>query len=108
MEAGKIQGIMKRLNGLFYQKVLFNGPWGIGKTKHILDSIEGDENIIYTSLFGKNDIKTFYEELYYQLVSSSKAKRQKVLTYMDKIDFSKFGFSVSVPLMADILTSIQK
>lgn len=108
MEAGKIQGIMKRLNGLSYQKVLFNGPWGIGKTKHILDSIEGDENIVYVSLFGKNNTKTFYEELYYQLVSSSKAKRQKVLTHMDKIDFSKFGFSVSVPLMADILTSIQK
>lgn len=108
MEAGKIQEIMNRLNGLSYQKVLFNGPWGIGKTKHILDSIEGDENIIYASLFGKNNIKTFYEELYYQLVSSSTVKRQKLLAHMEKINFSKFGFSVSVPLMADIFTSTQK
>lgn len=108
MEANKIQEIMKRLNGLSYQKVLFNGPWGVGKTKHILDSIEDNENIIYTSLFGKNNIQSFYEEVYYQLVSSNTAKVKRVLEQMEEIKFSKLGFSVSVPLMSEILTRIQK
>lgn len=108
MEASKIQEIMKKLHRLSYQKILFNGPWGIGKTEHISKVIEDNRDIIYISLFGKNNIKQFYEELYYQLISSSKVKMQKALTHMEKFDFSKFGFSISVPLINDILTSIQK
>jgi len=99
---------MAKLDKLPYQKVLFDGPWGIGKTKHILDSIIGKENTYYISLFGKKDINTFYQELYYLLLSESEVKVRKVLKHLNKINFSKFGLSMSIPLMSDILANIQK
>ncbi|MBF0753463.1 hypothetical protein E4T89_04190 [Jeotgalicoccus nanhaiensis] len=40
MEAAKIKEVIERLEGLPYQKILFNGPWGVGKTKYILDSVK--------------------------------------------------------------------
>ena len=45
---------MAKLDKLPYQKVLFDGPWGIGKTKHILDSIIGKENTYYIIMIFKN------------------------------------------------------
>lgn len=108
MEASKIQGIMDRLDKLPYRKFLFSGPWGVGKTKHITDAIKDNENIYYISLFGKNDINTFYEELYYILLSKSKVRVQKVLKYMKNINFSHSGFNISIPYMSDVLTTIQK
>lgn len=108
IEASKIKNIMVKLNGLSYQKILFNGPWGIGKTKYILDSIKNEKDIYYISLFGKNNINTFYEELYYLLLSNNKVRIKKVLKHMNRINFSRFGLSISIPLMSDIMTNIQK
>src|SRR5699024_9686745 len=57
---------------------------------------------------GKKDINTFYQELYYLLLSESEVKVRKVLKHLNKINFSKFGLSMSIPLMSDILANIQK
>lgn len=108
MEAGKINDIMQKIDSFPYQKVLFDGAWGIGKTKHVLEAIEGKENIYYISLFGKKDINTFYEELYYLLLNKNQIKVKKILRHFNKINISKFGMNISIPLVSDLLTSIQK
>lgn len=109
MEASKINEIMLKFQNLPYQKILFNGSWGIGKTNHVRESIKDQENIYYISLFGKKDIDTFYEELYYLLSAKNKvtAGFEKILKHMEEVNISKFGVNISIPLMADLLTSIQ-
>lgn len=108
MEACKIEGIMQRINGLPYQKILFNGPWGVGKTKHILDSVKNNKNIYYISLFGKNNINVFYEELYYVLLSNTKIIWKKTLKLLKNISFSHSGFNISLPYINDVLKTIQQ
>lgn len=107
MEAAKIKEVMERLEGLPYQKILFNGPWGVGKTKYILDSVKKNENIYYISLFGKNSINVFYEDLHYELVSTAKIIWRKTLKYLKEINFSHSGFNISLPYINDVLKIIQ-
>ena len=59
-------------------------------------------------MFGKKDINVFYQELYYLLLPKSKVKLKKVLNRIDKINFSQFGFNISIPLISDISESIQE
>jgi len=99
---------MNKLNDLPYQTILFDGKWGIGKTKYIMDSINDKENVYYISLFGKKDINVFYQELYYLLLSKHKVKFKKVKDKIGKINFSQFGFNISIPLISDIFESIQE
>lgn len=99
---------MNKLDDLPYQKIMFDGKWGIGKTKYIMDSISEKENVYYISLFGKKDINVFYQELYYLLLSKSKVRLKKVLNKIGKINFSQFGFNISIPLISDIFESIQE
>ena len=39
IETAKIIEVMNKLDDLPYQKVMFDGKWGIGKTKYIMNSI---------------------------------------------------------------------
>lgn len=108
MEARNITEIMNKLESLPYQKILFDGAWGVGKTKHINDFIKDKSNIYYISLFGKKDIDSFYQELYYLLASKHKSKIRKVLNNIGKINFSRFGFNLTIPLISDVFESVQK
>ncbi|WP_339229828.1 ATP-binding protein [Oceanobacillus sp. FSL K6-2867] len=99
---------MDKLDDLPYQKILFDGTWGVGKTKHIIESIENKNNIHYISLFGKRDINAFYQELYYLLLSKHEFKFKKILNNMGKINVSQFGFNISIPLISDIFKDIQR
>ncbi|WP_407144633.1 hypothetical protein [Marinilactibacillus psychrotolerans] len=98
---------MNKLDDLPYQKIMFDGKWGIGKTKYILESTNAKENVYYISLFGKRDINTIYQELYYLLIPEDKVKFKKILNKIGEINYSQFGFNVSIPLMADMFKSIQ-
>ncbi|MFP3324581.1 hypothetical protein R0K05_15955 [Planococcus sp. SIMBA_160] len=108
MEATKIIEVMDKLDDLPYQKILFDGPWGIGKTIHTMDSIKDKENVYYISLFGKKNIDDFYQELYYLLLSKHQVKFKKILNSMKNINVSHFGFNISIPLISDIFIDIQK
>lgn len=108
MEADRISEIMLKIEDLPYQKILFDGAWGIGKTKHISEAIKEEENIYYVSLFGKKNINTFYEELYYLLLNKKNVQFEKIRRDLDEINISKFGMNISIPLVSDLLTSIQK
>lgn len=59
-------------------------------------------------MFGKKDINVFYQELYYLLLSQSKVKLKKTLNKIGKINFSRFGFNISIPLISDMFESIQE
>lgn len=78
MEAAKIMNIIDKLDDLPYRRILFDGTWGIGKTKYTRDSIKDKENYYYVSLFGKRNIDAFYQELYYLLLSNHKVKFKKL------------------------------
>lgn len=108
MEATKIIEIIDKLDDLPYQKILIDGMWGIGKTKHIIDSIKGKNNIYYISVFGKKTINAFYEELYYLLLSKHGVKARKILKNIGEVNFSKMGFNISIPLISDIFEEIQE
>lgn len=108
INANKITEIMNKIDKSPYNKILFDGAWGIGKTKHIKDSIKGNENIHYISLFGKSDINDFYQELYYLLVSKSKAKLNQVFQNLEGLSISQFGFNITIPFINDIIKSIKK
>lgn len=108
MEARNITEIMNKLESLPYQKILFDGAWGVGKTKHINDFIKDKNDIYYISMFGKKDINSFYQELYYLLVSKHKSKIRKILNNIGKINLSHFGFNLTIPLISDVFESIQK
>lgn len=108
IEATKIIEVMKNLDDLPYQKILFDGTWGVGKTKHVIESIENSNNTQYISLFGKRDINAFYQELYYLLLSKHEIKFKKILNNMGKINVSQFGFNISIPLISDIFKAIQR
>lgn len=99
---------MNKLDDLPYQKILFDGTWGIGKTKYIMDSLKDKENVYYISLFGKNDINDFYQELYYLLLSKNTAKFKKIVNKIGKITFSHSGFNITIPIISDIFESIQE
>lgn len=108
MEAAKIMNIIDKLDDLPYRRILFDGTWGIGKTKYTRDSIKDKENYYYVSLFGKRNIDAFYQELHYLLLSNHKVKFKKLLNYMENIHLSLFGVDISVPLISDIFIDIQK
>lgn len=76
MEAKYVADIMKKLDVLPYQKILFDGAWGIGKTKYVTQSIDEIENAYYISAFGKKNIESLYQELYYQFLSKHKKTEQ--------------------------------
>lgn len=99
---------MNKLDDLPYQKIMFDGKWGIGKTRYIMEFVKDKKNVYYISLFGKKDINVFYQELYYLLLSKSKVKLKKVLNKIGEINFSRFGFNISIPLLSDIFESIQE
>ncbi|PXW89769.1 hypothetical protein DES38_1095 [Streptohalobacillus salinus] len=107
IEAQKIIKVMNKLDVLPYQKIMFDGKWGIGKTKYILESTNDKENVYYISLFGKRDINTIYQELYYLLIPEDKVKFNKILNKIGKINYSQFGFNVSIPLIADMFKNVQ-
>ncbi|MCK1977062.1 hypothetical protein LNK15_08340 [Jeotgalicoccus huakuii] len=103
MEASKIKEMLDDLDSLPYKKVLFNGSWGIGKTKHILEAVKENEHYIYISLFGKKEINDVYEEIYYQIVSKFRGNTEKLLNIAGDLKYSQFGFSISVPIVKDVL-----
>lgn len=108
MEANKIVEIMSKIETLPYQKILFDGPWGIGKTKFVKEAIEVKPNAYYISIFGKKDIDSVYQELYYHLISKHKELISKFREKIADIDFSAMGISVSTPIMYDVVDSINK
>lgn len=80
MKANEIIKILEQFKGSSYQKVLINGNWGIGKTKYISDFIKEHPNACYVSLFGKRDVNSIIQEIYFRIIENA-PKRQNKKTF---------------------------
>ncbi|OUA56837.1 P-loop NTPase fold protein [Bacillus thuringiensis] len=113
MKANEIVNVLNLFKDSSYQKVLISGNWGIGKTRYVTDFIESHTDVCYISLFGKKDINSIIQEIYYRLIEKAKGGKVKkfwngIRGKLDSLDVSYFGISLSVPLIADLHNTLNK
>ncbi|PSA95822.1 hypothetical protein C6370_00100 [Bacillus atrophaeus] len=114
MKANEIAGVLEQFGQSSYERVLIDGEWGIGKTKYAEDFTKEYDKSCYISLFGQKDIKTIIQEIYFKLIANDdiggKIKKgyRDVAEKLNKIDFSIYGFSLSIPLLGDIYNAMEK
>lgn len=85
-----------------YKKILINGRWGIGKSFYTNQYIEGKNNAIYISLFGKENIEVIQEEIAKELFKKANSKKKfwkkgKELAKKIKGSVSYKGISIKSP-----------
>lgn len=55
MKADCIQQIINKMETLPYRTILFDGPWGVGKSYALNEALEGNLNVCKVSMFGLNN-----------------------------------------------------
>ncbi|MGJ3194724.1 P-loop NTPase fold protein [Peribacillus frigoritolerans] len=113
MKANEIINVLNHFKNSSYQRVLVDGNWGIGKTKYVSDFKEEHKHACYVSLFGKRDINSIIQEIYYQIIEDApKGKLKKHFSLfrekLNKLDISYFGVSLSIPVIANIHEAMNK
>ena len=68
MRADYIYDIIKKFGCFSYDCILFDGPWGIGKTYAIDKALEEQENVCSISMFGLQNSQQIYHEVLCQFV----------------------------------------
>ena len=67
MQADYIKTIIRKIEQLPYNVVLFDGTWGIGKTYAITEALGDNDNVCKISMFGLSDANQIYHEVLFQL-----------------------------------------
>ena len=67
MQADYIKTIIRKIDQLPYNVILFDGTWGIGKTYAINEALEDNDNVCKISMFGLSDANQIYHEVLFQL-----------------------------------------
>lgn len=74
MQADYIYEVIKEFKQLSYDCILFDGPWGIGKTYAITRALKEQENVCAISMFGlQNSQQIYHEVLFQSVLKNSKA-----------------------------------
>lgn len=74
MRADYIYEVIKEFGQLSYECVLFDGPWGIGKTYAVDKALNEQENVCSISMFGlQNSQQIYHEVLFQSALKNSKA-----------------------------------
>lgn len=113
MKANEILSILNHFKNSIYQKVLFNGTWGIGKTKYVLEFKSSHSEVCYISLFGKKDIDSILKEIYFDIVdkapkSKYKKNLRKVREIINNVHLEFYGLSISIPLIKKLHSALYK
>ncbi|KQU17240.1 hypothetical protein ASG65_10115 [Bacillus sp. Leaf13] len=113
MKANEIVTVLNQFKDSSYQKGLIDGTWGIGKTKYVTDFKDAYIDACYVSLFGKKDIESIIQEIYFQIVDSvPKGKLKKHFSVwrekLNNINVRFYGFSISVPLIENLHKTLYK
>ncbi|PCD05203.1 hypothetical protein CMV16_24995 [Peribacillus simplex] len=112
MKANEIITVLNQFkDSSYYQKVLINGTWGIGKTKYVSDFKEGHPNACYVSLFGKKDIDSIIQEIYFQIIDNVpngniKKTSRIIREKLNNVSFRLPLVSISVPLIGNLHTTL--
>ena len=114
MKANEIVSVLNDFKDSSYQKVLINGNWGIGKTKYVDDFIDIYSNTCKVSLFGKKDIDSIIQEIYFQTLENTPEDKLKGFfriagEKLKNITVGVKGFAtVSIPLIRDLQKTLFK
>lgn len=82
MKADYIKEIIDQYGALPYKCILFDGPWGVGKS-YAIDQALGDNNsVCHISMFGIKDAQEIYHEVFSQLAMKDKGKVSEVVSKM--------------------------
>jgi KAP family P-loop domain len=113
MKANEIVNVLNHFKNSSYQKILINGNWGIGKTKYVTGFIESYSNVCYVSLFGKRDINSIIQEIYFRIIETApkgniKKYWSKIREKMNTIDVSYLGLSISIPVIENLHNALNK
>lgn len=79
----------------YFNIVLVNGPWGIGKTYYLKDYLL-DKDSIYISLFGISNLESLKCTIYYEL-NKKGAYFNKFSKNISNRDISVLSVSVPIP-----------
>lgn len=113
MKANEIVTVLNHFKDSSYQRVFIDGTWGIGKTKYVLDFKNAHYDACYVSLFGKKDIESIIQEIYFQIVDSvpnGKFKKysRKVREIFNNVNIEFHGLTISVPLIEKLHSTLYK
>ncbi len=74
MKADYIKEIINQYGKLPYKCILFDGPWGVGKSYAIDQALSDNNNACHISMFGMKDAQEIYHEVFFQLAMKGKHK----------------------------------
>lgn len=113
MKANEITTVLNHFRHSSYQRVLINGNWGIGKTKYVTDFINEHSSTCYVSLFGKKDINSLIQEIYFKIIGNTpKGTLKKHFRLLkEKLNSVNIRFawvSLSIPIIEDLQNTLNK
>lgn len=86
----------------YFNTIMINGTWGIGKTHYIKKALENKKHI-YVSLFGKDTIDDLKNEVYYNITNN------KLIDLGNKIyDKAQRNIQINIPIVAFSLPKKEK
>lgn len=80
MRADYIKEIIGKYGDLPYKCILFNGPWGVGKSYAINQALTDNKNACNISMFGIEDAQEIYHEAFFQLMLKDKKKISEMVS----------------------------
>lgn len=113
MKANEIISVLNHFKDSSYQRIFIDGAWGIGKTKYVKDFKNVHSNSCYVSLFGKKDIDSIIQEIYFHIINSVpkgtlKKYFRKFREIFDNVNIEFHGITISVPLIERLYSSLYK
>ncbi|QOK25898.1 hypothetical protein IIE26_19780 [Cytobacillus oceanisediminis] len=113
MKANEIITVLNHFKDSSYQRILINGTWGIGKTKYVTDFMKEYSEVCYVSLFGKRDINSIIQEIYFRILQTANKGRLKkhfrtFRELLSKFNFSYYGVSISIPFIENLHNELTK
>lgn len=107
MRADCIYDIIKKFGCFSYDCILFDGPWGIGKTYAIDKALEEQENVCSISMFGLQNSQQIYHEVLCQFVLKNN-KAGKIAGAATEVLDGISNIWKSVSSVKEVLQSIAK
>ena len=80
MRADYIKEIIGKYGDLPYKCILFDGPWGVGKSYAINQALTDNKNACNISMFGIEDAQEIYHEAFFQLMLKDKKKISEMVS----------------------------
>ena len=107
MQADYIGEIIGKLSDLPYKCILFDGPWGIGKTYAINEALEKQENVCNISMFGLQNSQQIYHEVLFQSALTN-SKAGKVAEFASEVFNGIASIWDSVSTAKEVLQSVKE